>query len=46
MQNAHFMFSQVDLLSIVNTGASFLAKLVIMPWIIFSMDARTSELKQ
>jgi hypothetical protein len=46
MQNAHFIFSQLDLLSIVNAGASFLAKLVTMSWIIFSIDERTSELKQ
>lgn len=46
MQNAHFIFSQRDLLSIMNAGASFLAKLVITSWITFSIDARTSELKQ
>lgn len=46
MQNAHFIFSQLDLLPIVNAGASFLATLVIMSWITLSIDARTSELKQ
>lgn len=45
MKNAHFIFSQLVLLSIVNTGASFLAKLTTMSWITFSIDARTSELK-
>lgn len=46
MQNAHFIFSQLDLFSIVNAGASFLATLEMMPWITLSIDARTSELKR
>lgn len=46
MQDAHFIFSQLDLLSMVNAGASFLATLVMMPWITLSIDPRTSELKK